>query len=141
MPSDVVLAARFVASNSDPSQIVNQPWDDSVKSLARYPEVLKWMDQNLDWTTAVGDVFIDQPADVMNSVQRLRTGALAAGNLFDTPQQTIIKEETSIRIVPTEPESIDCSGIRSGSGIRATLFAGLWSGTDIRCGFRRGIMA
>jgi Protein of unknown function (DUF3300) len=48
VPSDVVLAARFVASNSDPSQIVNQPWDDSVKSLARYPDVLKWMDQNLD---------------------------------------------------------------------------------------------
>jgi hypothetical protein len=106
VPSDVVLAARFVASNSDPSQIVNQPWDDSVKSLARYPDVLKWMDQNLDWTTAVGDVFIDQPADVMNSVQRLRTEALAAGNLFDTPQQTIIKEETSIRIVPTETEVI-----------------------------------
>ncbi len=106
VPSDVVLAARFLASDSDPSQIVNQPWDDSVKSLVRYPDVLKWMDQNLDWTTAVGDVFIDQPADVMNSVQRLRTEALAAGNLFDTPQQTIIKEQTTIRIVPTEPEVI-----------------------------------
>ena len=106
MPSDLVLAARYVGSNGDPAQIADQPWDDSVKSLARYPHVLKWMDQNLDWTTTVGDAFIDQPADVMNSVQRLRVKALAAGNLFDTPQQTIVKEETSIRIVPAEPDVI-----------------------------------
>ena len=106
VPSDLVLAARYLGSNGDPAQIANQPWDDSVKSLARYPDVLKWMDQNLDWTTTVGDAFIDQPADVMNSVQRLRVKALAAGNLFDTPQQTIVKEETSIRIVPAEPDVI-----------------------------------
>ena len=106
VPSDLVLAARYVGSNGDPAQIADQPWDDSVKSLARYPDVLKWMDQNLDWTTTIGDAFIDQPADVMNSVQRLRVKALAAGNLFDTPQQTIVKEETSIRIVPAEPDVI-----------------------------------
>ena len=106
VPSDLVLAARYLGAKGDPAQIADQPWDDSVKSLARYPDVLNWMDQNLDWTTTVGDAFLDQPADVMNSVQRLRAEALAAGNLFDTPQQTIIKEETSIRIVPTEPEVI-----------------------------------
>jgi hypothetical protein len=65
VPSDVVLAARYIASNGDPAQIANQPWDDSVKSLVRYPDVLKWMDQNLEWTTAVGEAFLDQPADVM----------------------------------------------------------------------------
>ena len=106
VPSDLVLAARYVGSNGDPAQIADQPWDDSVKSLARYPDVLKWMDQNLDWTTTVGDAFLDQPADVMNSVQRLRVKALAAGNLFDTPQQTVVKEKPSIRIVPAEPEVI-----------------------------------
>jgi Protein of unknown function (DUF3300) len=106
VPSDLVLAARYLGSNGDPAQIANQPWEDSVKSLARYPDVLKWMDQNLDWTTTVGDVFLDQPADVMNSIQRLRAEALAAGNLFDTPQQTVIKEETWIRIVPAEPDVI-----------------------------------
>ena len=106
VPSDLVLAARYIASNGDPAQIANQPWDDSVKSLARYPDVLKWMDQNLDWTTTVGDAFIDQPADVMNSVQRLRAEAMAAGNLFDTPQQPIVREETCVRIVPAEPDVI-----------------------------------
>ena len=34
VPSDVVLAARYLSSNGDPAQIANQSWDDSVKSLA-----------------------------------------------------------------------------------------------------------
>ena len=106
MPSEVVLAARYISSNGDPAQVANQPWDDSVKSLARYPDVLKWMDHNLEWTTAVGEAFLDQPADVMNSIQRLRAEAIAAGNLTNTPQQQVVQEETVIRIVPAQPEVI-----------------------------------
>jgi Protein of unknown function (DUF3300) len=106
VPSDLVLAERYLASNGDPAQVANQPWDDSVKSLVRYPEVLKWMDQNLEWTTAVGDAFLSQPADVMNSIQALRAEAIAAGNLTDTPQQRVVREKTCVRIVPAEPEVI-----------------------------------
>ena len=106
VPSDLVLAARYIASNGDPLQVANQPWDDSVKSLVRYPGVLKWMDQNLEWTTAVGEAFLDQPADVMNSIQELRAEALAAGNLTDTPQQQVVQEETGVRIVPAQPDVI-----------------------------------
>ncbi len=106
VPADLVLAARYIASNGDPAQIADQPWDDSVKSLVRYPDVLKWMDQNLEWTTALGDAFLDQPADVMNSIQALRAEAIAAGNLTDTPQQRVVREKTCVRIVPAEPEVI-----------------------------------
>ena len=106
VPSDLVLAERYIASNGDPAQIANQPWDDSVKSLMRYPDVLKWMDQNLEWTTALGNAFLDQPADVMNSIQALRAEAIAAGNLTDTPQQRVVREKTCVRIVPAEPEVI-----------------------------------
>ena len=106
VPSDVVLATRYISSNGDPAQIANQPWDDSVKSLIRYPDVLRWMDQNLEWTTQVGVAFLDQPADVMNTIQQLRAQAIAAGNLTDCPQQRIVKEENCIRIVPAEPEVI-----------------------------------
>ena len=106
VPSDLVLAARYISSNGDPAQVANQPWDDSVKSLARYPDVLKWMDQNLEWTTAVGEVFLDQPADVMNSIQRLRAEAIATGNLTNSPQQHVVQEESVIRIVPAQPDVI-----------------------------------
>ncbi|MGA9576716.1 MAG: DUF3300 domain-containing protein, partial [Terrimicrobiaceae bacterium] len=106
VPADLVLAARYIASNGDPAEIADQPWDDSVKSLVRYPDVLKWMDQNIVWTTALGDAFLDQPADVMNSIQALRAEAIAAGNLTDTPQQRVVQEKTCVRIVPAEPEVI-----------------------------------
>jgi hypothetical protein len=106
VPSDLVLAARFVASKGDPAQAANQPWDDSIKSLVRYPDIVKWMDQNLEWTTQLGEAFLDQPADVMNAVQQLRAQARAAGTLVDTPQQKIVEEKSYIRIVPAEPEVI-----------------------------------
>lgn len=106
VPSEVVLAARYLSSNGDPAQVANQPWDDSVKSLARYPDLLGWLDQNLEWTTTVGEAFLDQPADVMNSIQRLRAEAMAAGNLTNSPQQQVLQEETVIRIVPAQPDVI-----------------------------------
>ena len=120
VPSDLVLAARYISSNGDPAQIVNQPWDDSVKSLARYPDVVKWMDQNLEWTTQVGDAFLNQPADVMNTIQQLRVQAIAAGTLVDCPQQRVVKERDCIRIVPAEPDLIYAS-IRSGSCLCAAV--------------------
>ncbi|MEO8206266.1 MAG: DUF3300 domain-containing protein [Chthoniobacterales bacterium] len=107
VPSDVVLANRYMAGNGDLSQLANQQWDDSVKSLVRYPDILKWMDQNLEWTTNAGEAFVSQPADVMNTIQKLRAQAKAAGNLVDTAQQKVIVESDEvIRIIPAQPEII-----------------------------------
>ncbi len=106
VPSDVVLGARFVQANGNPDLADSQPWDESVKSLVRYPDVIGWMDQNLEWTASVGEAFVDQPADVMNSIQGLRAQAKAAGNLQDTPQQRVVVEEKIIRIIPADPEII-----------------------------------
>ncbi|MCE0498741.1 MAG: DUF3300 domain-containing protein [Methylacidiphilales bacterium] len=105
-PGDVVMAARYVAAKKDPDQIDAQPWEESVKALARYPEVLQMMDEKLDWTTELGQAFIAQPDDVFNSVQRLRAKAQAAGNLKDTPQQVIVVEKEIITIMPADPQII-----------------------------------
>ncbi|MFZ4775622.1 MAG: DUF3300 domain-containing protein [Terrimicrobiaceae bacterium] len=106
VPSDIVLGARFLQTGGDPDQAGNKSWDDSVKSLARYPDVLTWMDQNLEWTASVGEAFVEQPADVMNAIQALREQALAAGNLQDTPEQRVVVEDRMIRIVPADPQVI-----------------------------------
>ncbi len=106
VPSDIVLGARFIQQNPSEALIESQPWDDSVKSLSRYPEVLTWMDENLQWTAAVGEAFVEQPADVMNVIQGLREQARAAGNLKDTPEQKVVVVEEVIRIVPADPEII-----------------------------------
>src|SRR5271170_2467010 len=72
MPTQVVLADRYISGGGDPDQIDQQPWDPSVQALARYPSVLKWMDDNLNWTTELGQTFLNQQQDVMDSIQRLR---------------------------------------------------------------------
>jgi hypothetical protein len=83
-----------------------EPWDDSVRALARYPEMLAWMDENLEWTQQVGVVFLAQPAEVMNAIQRLRTLARANGVLQDTPEQQVVVVEEHIHIVPARAEVI-----------------------------------
>lgn len=107
VPTDIVLAARQLRDNpNDRSQIEHRSWDESVKSLTHYPEVLQWLDENLSWTQQVGQAFRLQPAEVMQTIQRLRATARAAGTLADTPQQQIITETNVIRIVPAQPDII-----------------------------------
>lgn len=105
-PTEIVLAARRLAANADPVTLDAEPWDDSVKALVRYPDMLTWLDENLDWTRQVGEAFLAQPADVMNAIQRLRAQARASGTLVDTPEQQIVVVEEHIRIVPARPDVI-----------------------------------
>jgi hypothetical protein len=105
-PDQVSAAAAFVSGSADPSTLDSQPWDASVKGLAHYPDVLKWMNDNIDWTRSVGAAFAMQPADVMKSVQQLRAKARAAGTLTNTPQQQVDMQGDDIRIVPTQPDTI-----------------------------------
>jgi hypothetical protein len=105
-PSDLALAEQYIAANGDPAGIDAQAWDPSVKALAHYPEVVKWMNDNADWTHSLGAAFAMQPSDVMKSVQQLRAQARAAGTLVDTPQQQVDVEGDDIRIVPGQPDTI-----------------------------------
>jgi len=106
LPTQIVLADRYVSGGGDPNQIDQQPWDPSVQALARYPNVLKWMDDNLNWTTDLGQAFLNQQQDVMVSIQRLRTSAYNIGNLQSTPQQQVVNDGGYIEIVPAEPQVI-----------------------------------
>lgn len=107
VPTDVVLAARQLRdAPNDRSQIEHRSWDESVKSLSNYPEVLQWLDENLPWTKQVGEAFLAQPAEVMQAIQKLRNQARAAGTLVDTPQQQVVTESNIVRIVPTQPDII-----------------------------------
>ena len=64
------------------------------------------MNENLDWTTAVGQAYVTQPADVFNSIQRLRKKAKEYGYLKTTPHQTVVVEKEAIKIVPAQPQYI-----------------------------------
>jgi hypothetical protein len=64
------------------------------------------MDRNLEWTERLGDVFLANQAGVMDSVQRLRQRAEAAGNLRSTPQEAVTTEGQAIAIEPPSPEMV-----------------------------------
>jgi hypothetical protein len=105
-PDQIDEAARFVRANPDPSYIDSQPWDVSVKAVAHYPDALNKMDGDLDWTTALGQAYVNQPDDVMASVQRLREEARAAGNLVTTPQWDVEDSGGDIQIWPAQAQYI-----------------------------------
>ncbi len=106
VPTDIVLAQRYLSGGGDPEQIDNQPWNDSVKGLARYPMLIQWLDENLTWTQQLGGAFLNQPDAIMESVQRLRVRARANGTLTSTPQQKLVLDGDVIEIVPAQPDVI-----------------------------------
>jgi hypothetical protein len=106
LPAQIVLADRYVIGGGDPNQIGQQPWDASVQAMARYATVLKWMDDNLNWTTELGQAFLNQQPDVINSIQRLRASASKLGNLQSSPQQQVVADGGNIEIVPADPQVI-----------------------------------
>ena len=105
-PAEIVEADRYLESGGDPNQVDFQPWSQAVKAMAHYPDLLRWMDDNIAWTTQAGQAFRNQYQDVMNSIQRLRAQAQALGNLQDTPQQNVIVDSGVVEIVPANPETI-----------------------------------
>jgi hypothetical protein len=99
-PSDIVLAARFLERGSRPAAAATEFWQDSVKALVHYPEVLAQLDEDLAWTQELGEFFLARPDAVMDAIQALRDRALKNGLLADTPEHAVIVEDGLIRIVP-----------------------------------------
>ncbi len=100
-------AARWLRSNNNnTAKIDSQKWDVSVKSIGHYPQVIYMMSDKLDWTTALGQAYVNQSTDVLTSVQRLRARAKAGGYLVTTPQQVVIVEKEVIKVVPAQPQVI-----------------------------------
>ena len=97
-PLEVVQAARLVSANANlkgaqlDEELKKYTWDDSVKSLVSFPQVLTMMNEKLDWTQNLGDAFLGSQKGVMDAIQRLRAKAQAEGNLKSTPEQTVATE-------------------------------------------------
>ncbi|WP_027801717.1 DUF3300 domain-containing protein [Paraburkholderia dilworthii] len=111
-PQDVAAAAAWSKANPNTKgddavkAVAAQPWDPSVQSLVAFPQVLATMASKPDWVAQLGNAFLAQPNDVMDSVQRLRKQAQQAGNLKSSDQQKIIVEQSTIQIVPANPQVV-----------------------------------
>ncbi len=103
-------AQRTLNGKSDDNLIAKQKWDVSVMAVAHYPQVLQMMDQKEDWTTALGQAYVNQPGDVEKSIQRLRAEAQGAGSLASNDKVTVAETSSNgqpaITIVPAQPQVI-----------------------------------
>src|SRR6266568_514307 len=111
-PLEVVEAARWSRGNPGLTgqqavdAVEQKDWDASVKSLAAFPQVLAMMDQQIEWTARLGDVFIAKEPQVMETVQSLRQKAYAAGNLRSTEQAYVVQQGDAYAIEPASPEVV-----------------------------------
>jgi hypothetical protein len=113
-PLQVVDASRWLENPANKNltgdalvqALAKQNWDPSVKSPVPFAQVLAMLNGQLDWTQQLGYAFATQQADVMNSVQRLRQQAQAAGYLKATEQQRVVVENTTIVIEPASPQTV-----------------------------------
>ncbi|WJD50985.1 DUF3300 domain-containing protein [Enterobacter sp. PGRG2] len=94
-PANVVQAAQWSQDNptlqgdAAIQAVINQPWDPSVRSLVAFPSLMALMGENPQWVQNLGDAFLAQPKEVMDSVQKLRALAQQTGALTSTPQQKV----------------------------------------------------
>ena len=115
-PLEVVEANQWLQRNKNlggrelMDAAKEQPWDPSVQALAAVPDALAMLNQDIRWTTDLGNAFLAQQADVMSAVQQMRAQAQANGRLSSTPQQTVTTEnqegQQAIVIQPANPQII-----------------------------------
>ncbi len=112
-PDQIVIANYWLGQNKNLTgsalmqAVDKQTWDPSVKALTQFPSVLENMSNNLSWTSALGEAFHNQQADVMAAVQTLRAQAKAKGNLKTTPQVTVVQQSPQVIVIqPTNPQIV-----------------------------------
>src|SRR5246127_4519467 len=80
-PLEIVQLQQWLEKNKNlkdkalADAVKKQDWDPSVQSLAALPDVAKKLNENIKWTTDLGNAFLAQQSDVMDAVQRMRKKA------------------------------------------------------------------
>lgn len=111
-PLEVVEAARWskvhpeLKGEEAVEAVAQYQWDPSVKSLVAFPHILATMDEKLDWMQRLGEAFLSQQQQVMESIQKLRQAAAAAGNLESNEQMLVEQQGDSIVIQPANSQFV-----------------------------------
>jgi hypothetical protein len=152
-PIEVVEAQQWLKQNHHlkGQQLLDaakqQNWDPSVQALVIFPDVLTRLNQDIRWTTDLGNAFLAQQADVMHAVQDMRAKAEANGKLRSTPQETVTTEnqngQSAIVIQPPDPEQVYVPNYNPayvwGPPIYGYYPPLLYPGIDVGFGFWPGI--
>lgn len=106
-PLQIVEAERWLKQNAGKADAEPKAsWDDSVKALINYPEVVTMMSEDLEWTSAMGEAVASDQTGVMDAVQSFRRKAAGAGNLASDDRQVVVVEKEVVKIVQADPQVI-----------------------------------
>jgi hypothetical protein len=111
-PLEVVALQRWLERNPNipdaslEQALAAQPWDESVKALAQFRSVVAMMNGELDWMQRLGNAFLGNEAQVMDTVQGLRRKAREAGSLADNARERVVVDNDAIAIEPIQPDVV-----------------------------------
>lgn len=111
-PHDLAEAAQFSRSHPEFAgddavrAAEGWPWDPSVRSLLAFPQLLELMDQRRDWTARLGEAFLVQPEQVMDTTQHLRQRAWAAGNLQSNEVINVVQRGQALVLESPNPQIV-----------------------------------
>jgi uncharacterized membrane protein YgcG len=112
-PAQVAAADNWLRSlgSASPDQVAyavdaQATWDPGVKALTAFPQVLAMMNQDLRWTTDLGNAYYNQPQDVLQTIQVMRQRAQDAGTLQGTPQEEVSNNQGYIQLAPVNPQVV-----------------------------------
>jgi len=115
-PLEIVECRRWLDQNKTlkgealTKAAAKQPWDPSVQALVAFPDVLKRLDEGIQWVTDLGNAVLDQQQDVMDAVQRMRKKAYDGGQLKASKEQKVevktVEQKTVVVVEPSDPQVI-----------------------------------
>lgn len=111
-PEQIVQANQWMQEHKDltgktlADEVNKQPWDESVRAMTQFPAVLANMNQNLAWTSELGDAYINQQQAVSEAIQTMREKAKNAGNLKTNPQEKVKTKGQNIIIEPASSDIV-----------------------------------
>lgn len=82
-PLELVSAARYAEEKGGKVDAAPEgvTWDASVLAMLQFPDVLKWLNENLEWVGQMGQAVATQNGDVLGAIQDFRAETQKAGNL------------------------------------------------------------
>ena len=104
-PLEIVQAERWVVQHPElqGQEAVEfaqgNNWDPSVQALVAFPEILKRMSQDLEWTQKLGEAFLQNEEQVLASIQNLRVLAEQAGSLDKMENVTVTRDQPTVIII------------------------------------------
>src|SRR5258705_4655356 len=117
-PLEIIQLQQWLERNPDLAKdqkklteaVKKQPWDPSIQAMAPLPDVVKRLSDDIQWTTDLGNAFLAQQSDVMDSIQRMRAKAQGTGALASNQQQKVetqtVESKQVIVIEQASPEVI-----------------------------------